>query len=93
MIRVHLFNWDCGVLDIEKELGISDDIIEFLERNVSDLRFEASDNEGDMENNEIFWFSADDEGKSSDEIRNILSLLASPKSKVQYTVSIVDDFS
>ena len=93
MIKVHLFNWDCGTLDIEKELGISDDIIDFLEQNVSGLHFEASDNEGDMENNTILWFAADDEENCSDEIRNVLSSLISSNSNVKYTVSIVDDLS
>ena len=37
MIKVHLFNWDCGTLDIEKELGISGDTIDFLEQNISGL--------------------------------------------------------
>ena len=93
MIKVHLFNWDCDTLDIEKELGISDDIIDFLEQNVSALHFEASDNEGDMENNTILWFAADDEENCSDEIRNVLSSLISLNSNVKYTVSIVDDLS
>ena len=93
MIKVHFFNWDCGILDIEKEMGLSNDIIELLKHNVSDLSFEASDNEGDMGNNTILWFSADNEEKSSDEIRRILSLLTSKESKVKYTVSIVNDFT
>lgn len=67
MIKVHFFDWESPVLDIEKELGIDMDADEFLTQNIRGIRLDSMDNTADMENNTIYWFvSEDDEAKAAE---------------------------
>ncbi|MBR1737577.1 MAG: hypothetical protein IJ736_11285 [Firmicutes bacterium] len=88
MIKLHFFDYGCGCLNIEKELGIAEDTDEFLIKKIPGLMLEATDNGGDMEDNQIFWFSAEDEEKCIDEIREIIKAHISSRSRMKYTVEV-----
>ncbi len=54
MIEVHFFDYGCGFLDVEKELGIAEDVDVWLCRMVPGLRLEATDSGNDMEDNAVY---------------------------------------
>ena len=86
MIEVHFFDYGCGFLNVEKELGLAEDVDVWLCRMVPGLRFEATDSRNDMEDNAVFWFSAAEENACCDRIRTILRSRSLDQSKMQYTV-------
>ena len=86
MIEVHFFDYGCGVLDVEKELGIAEDVDVWLCRMVPGLRLEATDSRNDMEDNAVYWFSAAEEAACCDRIRTILRLHDPESSQMGYTV-------
>ena len=88
MIKLHFFDYGCGCLNIEKELGIMEDTDEFLIKKIPGLRLEGTDNMCDLEDNQIFWFSAEDEVKCVDRIRDIIKENISMQSRMKYTVEI-----
>ncbi len=91
MIKVHFFDWKSGdLLDIEKELGIEIEVDAFLSQNVQGIELEATDNEMDMENNQIYWFSADNESKSASEIERLLAGIKKKSHRLNYTVTIAE---
>ncbi len=98
MIKLHFYDWECSYLDIEKELGIEgelgdfEDVIDYLEHNVSGLSFEALDQEFDMENNVILYFSGEDEDSLISQIRTILETLISNSSRMKYTITKQKNF-
>ena len=88
MIKVHFFDYGCGFLDVEKELGIAEDVDVWLCRMVPGLRLEATDSGNDMEDNAVYWFSAAEEKTCCDRIRTILRSRSPEQSKMRYTVKV-----
>ncbi|MBR5363366.1 MAG: hypothetical protein IK134_08600 [Oscillospiraceae bacterium] len=93
MIKVHFYDYGCGKLDIEKELGITDEVYVFLMKKIPELELEATDNVCDLDDNLILWFSANEEEKCMKKIHDIIKAHISGQSKMQYTVKITADFS
>ena len=91
MIKVHFYDYGCGELDIEKELGITDEIEigDFLIEKIPELGFEGNDSVADLDDNLILWYSADDEEKCVQKIQALLKSCISSQSRMQYTVKIV----
>lgn len=90
MIKVHFFDWDSDALDVEKELGIDIDVIDFLVQNVRGIVLEATDNEADMNNNWIFWFSAKDETKGCNKIKDLLASKKGKMNRMDYSVTVAE---
>lgn len=90
MIKIHFYNYGNRKLDIEKELGIEIDIVDFIVANISDISFEATDNEYDLEDNWIFWFSSRNENTVVYDIRKLISSKLKENSSMKYDVQIAD---
>ncbi len=43
MIKLSLYNYGCGILNVEKELGIAEEIDDFLVKKIPELSLEATD--------------------------------------------------
>ena len=93
MIKLHFFDYGCGHLDVEGELGITEDIDELLIRNIPKLSLEATDSMCDPEDNEIFRFSADNEEDCIKKIDDLLRSHISDGSRMKYTIGITSDLS
>lgn len=89
MIKVHFFDWNVPVLDVEKELGIDKPVDEFLCCHVTGIRFDSTDNEADMENNWIYWFSADDESRRAEDMRRLIDEQKVLNSSMGCSVTVV----
>ncbi len=87
MIKVLFYNWDADTIDIEKELGIEREIEKLLTEKIAGIRFEATDNEADLENNWIYWFSGVDEVKAAGEIFVFLSSVMG-NSGIKFDISV-----
>ncbi|MDE5563526.1 MAG: hypothetical protein K2I93_00085 [Oscillospiraceae bacterium] len=88
MIKIHFFDWGCKDLDVEKELKLGTELDEFLVQNIYELAFEATDNEADMDDNVIFYFSGKNEQVLRDEIIKLLDLKIVNSVRMKYTVKI-----
>ena len=93
MIKIYFFDYGCGSLNIENELMLSEDVDNFLVHQLPELSLEATDSLNDMEDNVIYWFSAQNESVLCDMIIDILKSRISDKSKMKYTVKITSDLS
>ncbi|MBR1822829.1 MAG: hypothetical protein IJ779_01200 [Ruminococcus sp.] len=93
MIRLIFHDYGCGDLDIEHELGITEDVIDFLLKNLPALDFEGTDNVCDLDDNLILWFSAKDEEKCVQELNDLLKMCVPSQTKMQYSVKITSDHS
>lgn len=93
MIKVHFYDYDCATLDIGKELGITEEVEDFLIKKIPGLELEGTDCAYDQDNNLILWFSAKDETKCIPKILEIIKSHISSKSQMQYTVKITSEFS
>ena len=91
MIKVHFYDYGCGVLNIEKELGLTEEVDDFLIKEITELELEATDNMSDLDDNQIFWFSANDEVKCMQKIHDVLKQYISSQSQMRYTVKITSD--
>ena len=89
MIKLCFYDWGCGALDIEKELGLTADIDEYLVQSVSGLRFEAIGSENDMADNAVLWFSAEDEVSAAEAMRRLIGARLPIGSDMNYAVDIV----
>lgn len=90
MIKVHFFDWGKDDLDVEHELDCGDDVADFLMENVPGIRFEATDNQADQDDNWIYWFSAEDESMAIENISNIISSIIKFGSTMDFTVTAED---
>ena len=93
MIKVQFYDYGCGVLDIENELGITEDIEDFLMKNIPELELECSDCMFDLEDNLILWFTAEDEEKCMQKIHDLIKPCISSLSHMQYSVKLTSDYS
>ena len=93
MIKVHFFDYGCGVLDIENELGITEDIGDFLTKNIPELDLEGNDSVADLDDNLILWYSTDDDEKCVQKIQDLLKSHISSQSHMEYTVKITSEYS
>lgn len=91
MIKVHFYDYGCGRLDVEKQLGLAEEADDFLISKVNGLELEGTDNLCDMEDNQIFLFSADDEERACREIREILDALVKGETQMKYSVEMTGD--
>lgn len=90
MIKVHFFDHCKDVLDVEHELDCGDDVVDFLTENVLGIQFEATDNQADLDDNWIYWFSAEDESMAIEDISNALSSIIKFDSTMDFTVTVED---
>ena len=88
MVKVHFFDWNTDTLDVENEMDINGDVIDFLIENIPHLQFEATDNEADLENNWIYWFRSENENDAVKDIYGALSPMIKPHSNMNFTVTI-----
>ena len=88
MIKLSLYNYGCGILNVEKELGIAEEIDDFLVKKIPELSLEATDALCDLEDSEILWFSANDEVTCVKKIKDVLKSQISSQSQMQFTVEI-----
>ena len=93
MIKVQFYDYGCGVLNIENELGITEDIEDFLMKNIPELELECSDCMCDLEDNLILWFTAEDEEKCMQKIHDLIKPCISSLSHMQYSVKLTSDYS
>lgn len=93
MIKVHFFDYGCGDLDVEGELGITEEACEFLMKNIPELSLESTDCAYDMEDNEIFWFSADNEADCAKRIEDLIGKHIRDGSHMKYKISITTEYS
>ena len=90
MIEVHFFDYGCGVLDVEKELGIDVDFDFFLNTNIPRLSLESTDSKNDMEDNAVYLFSANKEDDLCSMIRTLIDSHMKNSSNMKYTVKIIE---
>lgn len=88
MIKLHFFDYGNYDLDIEKELGIKNDVIDFVTDNIQKISFDSTDNEFDLEDNWIFWFKSDSENETLDELNQLISSRIRDKSTMKYQITI-----
>lgn len=88
MIRLHFYDYGNGQLDIEKELGITSDIIDFLIANIPIIEFEATDNVADMDDNWIYWFSSTQELEAVSDIKKLIIENIGKNSSMKFDVKI-----
>lgn len=88
MIKLYFYDYGCKGLNVEKELGITEDIDDLLTKMIPGLRFEACDSLCDLDDNEILWFSADDEEECIRRIHEILKEHLPESSRLRYTAEI-----
>ena len=88
MIKLHFFDYGNYDLDIEKELGIQNDVIDFVTDNIQKISFDSADNEFDLEDNWIFWFKSDSENETLDELNQLISSRIRDKSTMKYQITI-----
>ena len=93
MIKVQFYDYGCGVLDIENELGITEDVDVFLKEKIPELELECSDCMCDLEDNLILWFSSKDEEKCMQKIDALIKSCISSLSHMQYSVKLTSDYS
>jgi hypothetical protein len=90
MIKVHFFDRMKDVLDVEHELDCGSDVADFLTENVPGIQFEATDNQADLDDNWIYWFSAEDVSMAIEDISNVLSSIIKFGSTMDFTVTAED---
>jgi len=90
MIVVKFFDYGAGQIDIEKAMNINIDVIDFLVDKIGELEFEAMDNEADMDDNIIYYFSSKDEETICFKIDELISSNLEKNSKIQFLVYISD---
>ncbi|MDE6729795.1 MAG: hypothetical protein K2J71_03355 [Oscillospiraceae bacterium] len=88
MIKLQFFDWDSSYLDVEDELNMNSDIADFLVEHVPDIQLEATDNQFDLENNWIFWFSSINEEKAIKAIYDILVFMIKSDSRVHFSINL-----
>ncbi|MBD5142596.1 MAG: hypothetical protein HDT22_03165 [Ruminococcus sp.] len=88
MIKLHFFDWDSFYLNIENELNINSDIVDFLIEHVPYIELEATDNQFDLENNWIFWFSSKNEKKAIKAIYDIIFSRINPDSSMHFSITL-----
>ncbi|MCR1870474.1 hypothetical protein [Longicatena caecimuris] len=88
MIKLHFFDYGNYDLDIEKELGIQNDVIDFVTDNIQNISFDSTDNEFDLEDNWIFWFKSDSENETLDELNQLISSRIRNESTMKYQITI-----
>ena len=88
MIAVYFYDYGCGFLDVEKELGIDCDADDFLIRRVPGIRLEATDNQNDMEDNVWYLFSSANEMESARMIERVLKEKLSGDSTMHYILRV-----
>ena len=93
MIKVHFFDYGCGVLDVEGELGITEEACEFLIKNIAGLSLDCTDCAYDTEDNDIYWFSADNETECANKIEALIKKHIRDGSNMKYKISITSDHS
>ena len=93
MIKLYFYNGCRGSLDVEHELGITEDVDAFLLKQIPGLTPEGSDCAYDLDDNLILWFSAKDEAQCMQKIQDILKSHLSGQSLMQYTLHLTSDFS
>ncbi len=88
MIKLQFFDWDSSYLDVEDELNMNSDIADFLVEHVPDIQLEATDNQFDLENNWIFWFSSINEEKAIKAIYDILVAMIQSDSRMHFSINL-----
>lgn len=93
MIKVHFYDYGCGTLDVEGELGITEEPDDLLIKNIPGLSFEGNDSVGDMEDNDIYWFSADNEEECAGRIDELIKKHIRDGSHMKVKISITSEYS
>ena len=93
MIKVYFSDPGCGDLDVEKELGITEDADVFFTKNIPGLEFEGMDSVADLDDNLILWFSAKDEETCMQKISEMIKSCILPQSQMQYQVTMTSEYS
>ncbi len=92
MIKVQFSHNNHEFLDIEKLLNLQSEIDDYLVSQIAGLEFETSDNEADLDDNLILYFSGQNETELCHQIMTLLRNMIQTDSKLSFTVSLISDF-
>ena len=93
MIKLHFYDYGCGVLDVEGELGITEEAYDFLIKNIPGLSLDCTDCAYDTEDNDIYWFTADNEEDCLNKIEALIKKHIRDGSNMKYKISITSEYS
>lgn len=88
MIRLCFYDYGNYDLDVEKELMIDMDVIDFITDNIQNIAFDCTDNEADLEDNWIYYFKGDNENEAVSILDKLISSKISKESKMKYKIEI-----
>ncbi len=92
MIKVQFFHKNHEFLNVEKMLHLPSEIEDYLIQQIPELEFEASDNEADLDDNLILYFSGQNETELFLQLTILLRSIIQADSKLSFTVSQIPDF-
>ena len=92
MIKVQFFDNNHEFLNVEKLLNLQSEIDDYLVSQIAGLEFEASDNEADLDDNLILYFSGQNETELFLQITALLRNMIQNDNNMTFAVSLVSDF-
>ena len=92
MIKIQFFHKNHEFLNVEKILNLQSEIDDYLVSQIAGLEFEASDNEADLDDNLILYFSGQNETELFLQLTILLRSIIQADSKLSFTVSQIPDF-
>ena len=92
MIKVQFSHNNHEFLDIEKLLNLQSEIDDYLVSQIAGLEFETSDNEADLDDNLILYFSGQNETELCHQITALFCNRIQADSNITFTVTLVPDF-
>jgi hypothetical protein len=89
MIKIQFLHKNHEFLDVEKILNLQSAIDDYLVSQIAGLEFEASDNEADLDDNLILYFSGQNETELFLQITILLRSIIQDDSNITFTVSLI----
>ena len=88
MIKLCFFDYGNHDLDVEKELMIDVDVIDFITDQIQNISFDSTSNEADLEDDWIYWFNSNDENEAVCKLDKLISSKIKKGSKLKYKIEI-----
>ena len=92
MIKIQFQQKNHEFLNIEKILNLQSEIDDYLVSQIAGLEFEASDNEADLDDNLILYFSGQNETELCHQITALLCNRIQADSNLTFAVTLMPDF-
>ncbi|MBE6876578.1 MAG: hypothetical protein E7496_07630 [Ruminococcus sp.] len=92
MIKIQFQQKNHEFLNIEKILNLQSEIDDYLVSQIAGLEFEASDNEADLDDNLILYFSGQNETELCHQITALLCNRIQTDSNLTFAVTLMPDF-